>query len=89
MNGPDGRSKGIAFVKFETEKALLNAVENGNNTDIKGRTVNIERATGKIDKPVRESNPVGEDTLTVFVGNLSFDTDENSLRKYFKSCGDI
>ena len=60
MKGPDGRSKGIAFVKFETEKALLNAVENGNNTDIKGRTVNIERATGNKDKPVRGRNPVGE-----------------------------
>ena len=31
------------------EKALLNAVENGNNTDIKERTVNIERATSKKD----------------------------------------
>ena len=46
----DGRSKGIAFVKFETEEGLLAAIAEGNNTDIKGRTVNIERATGKKDK---------------------------------------
>jgi len=27
--------------------------------------------------------------LTIFVGNLSFKTDENSLRTFFSSCGEV
>lgn len=27
--------------------------------------------------------------MTIFVGNLSFKTDENSLRNFFSSCGEV
>lgn len=27
--------------------------------------------------------------MTIFVGNLAFKTDENSLRNFFSSCGEV
>ena len=42
-----GRSKGSAFVKFEKEEGMQKALAEGNNTEICGRAVTIERSKGK------------------------------------------
>ena len=44
-------SKGVAFVKFETEEGMNKALKEGNNSEICGRAVTIERSKGKVGGP--------------------------------------
>ena len=46
LKGNDGRSKGIAFVRFADEKSLNSALEY-NGSEMMGRNIVIEKSTPK------------------------------------------
>ena len=48
-----GRSKGFAFVEFDSEDAAKKAIEEGNNAELDGRNINVNEA--KPQEP-RENN---------------------------------
>ena len=50
LKNEDGRSKGLAFISFETEEALLKAIE-GTGIEFMGRSINIEKTKPKEDRP--------------------------------------
>ena len=63
-----------------------------NGKEIDGRAINVDKSTGKkstgndrgfANKPA--SNP----SETLFIGNLSFDVDEDSVRDAFSAHGEI
>jgi nucleolin len=97
LRGPDGRSKGIAFVKFFDEKGLRKAIELS-GSELGGRTVQVEKTVpkeqrssggdrgGDRDRQRSERDP---NSTTVFIGNLSYNTDAESIREIFESCGKI
>ncbi|MBK8971161.1 MAG: RNA-binding protein [Hahellaceae bacterium] len=46
-----GRSKGFGFVEMDNADEAKNAIEKLNNTDLKGRQMNVNEARPREDKP--------------------------------------
>jgi len=93
LKGPDGRSKGIAFVGFNTEAAVKTAVSYTGG-DFGGRSVTVEKTIPKEQRapaPAREFQKSERDptSSSIFVGNLSYTTTEDSLAAFFESCGKV
>eukprot|EP00467_Chlorarachnion_reptans_P015545 CAMPEP_0114519244 /NCGR_PEP_ID=MMETSP0109-20121206/18893_1 /TAXON_ID=29199 /ORGANISM="Chlorarachnion reptans, Strain CCCM449" /LENGTH=398 /DNA_ID=CAMNT_0001699957 /DNA_START=67 /DNA_END=1263 /DNA_ORIENTATION=+ len=94
------RFKGCGFITFDSIEAATKACEK-NGQDLMGRPLKINYAKPRPDKdrkrtpkkgggPKREPSerPAGG-TTTVFVGNLSFDIDDDAMRGFAKGCGEI
>ena len=77
--------RGKAFVKFSTDTGLNNALAL-NGTECCGRRMRIEAATKFGDKPATVRDP---GSTTVFVGGISYYTNEERLAEVFKDCGEI
>jgi len=89
----DSNNKGFCFIQFEENESVNKALEQDGNTPEwnNGRYINVSIAQPR--KP-RESFGGGGgggevDPTTIFVGNLSWDSDENSIKSAFESCGAI
>jgi len=93
--GDDGRSSGTAYVTFSSREGLDKALElDGQYWPGTERWLKIVEST---DKPDRKSfggnaatpgeKPEGCDT--VFVGNLPWDVDEDTMRSVFSAAGEI
>ncbi|KAL7507650.1 hypothetical protein ACHAXN_005326 [Cyclotella atomus] len=84
----DGRSSGTAIIEFDSPEGSAKAMEQ-NGADFNGRWLNIKYSTSKPVTAPRDASEKQEGCTTVFVGNLSFHIDENTLREAFSSCGEI
>jgi len=97
-NFSTGRSKGVAFVRFSDEAALEKAL-GLSGQEFEGRSITVEKTIPKDERPAggnrnggnRRNNENEKDpnSTSVFVGNLSYTTSEDSLRQLFSSCGAI
>ena len=77
-----------AIIDFKDSAGAAASMEQ-NGADFGGRWLNIKYSS---DKPVtapREASQKEEGCVTVFVGNLSFNIDEDTVRETFKDCGEI
>jgi nucleolin len=91
-----GKPKGIGFVAFEKRADAKKAMEN--ISDIDGRTPTCSWSNDKAPatggaapggfNSAPRSNFSG-DSHTIFVGNLGFKTNEQSIRKFFERAGNI
>lgn len=84
----DGRSSGTAIIEFGDADSAAAALEL-NGADFGGRWLSIKYSTPKPILAPREASVKQEGCVTVFVGNLSWDIDEDTLRDAFKDCGTI
>jgi len=92
----EGRSKGMAFVEFATEEAANKALELDGSTHMDrylkvkiSQPRNPRNAAGGPGAGGRELSERPEGCTTVFVGNLSYHTDESSLQAAFEDCGEV
>merc|ERR1712100_533434 len=74
------RFKGFCYIDFDSN--IADTVLDLSGSDFNGRPI-------KIDRTKNSSAGDEEKSLTVYVGNLSYDTDEESVRNYFSECGSI
>ncbi|KAJ1938700.1 hypothetical protein EC988_007513, partial [Linderina pennispora] len=90
---PNGRARGFGYVDFTTTEERDSAL-NAGAIEIEGREVRIEesnktatahRARAEADAQRQESEP----STTLFIGNLSFQSSEDSIRAAFAECGTI
>ena len=83
----DGRSSGTAFVTMK-DQAGVDAALALDHADFHGRWLSIKMST---DKPKTFSGPSEKQAgcTTVFIGNLSWDVDEEAIRSTFEGCGEI
>lgn len=85
-------NKGFAYVDFSTAEAATEAVELSEQL-LQGRRVLIKNNKSFEGRPMKtkeESRAEGkEPSKRVFVGNLRFDTTEESLKEHFSRCGPI
>jgi len=97
-----GRSKGIGFVEFNTRAEAKKAIADADNLNLDGRLLTVSfsnenrptpGATGGQQRPAfgggdRGSRP-DNSAKTIFVGNLSFNADEDTVKEFFSSCGNV
>lgn len=94
----DRGSKGLAFVKVGSKEEMEACVA-ATGSEFMGRRINIEQAKKREERPPRGSQAfskppnansgVAGTSCSIFVGNLSYNTDENSLKVAFEGCGEI
>jgi nucleolin len=91
-----GKFYGSAFCEFTTAEAATKALAL-NGQQVLGRAIKIGPAKAK---PIigfgggapRDDEPLGKKPKgckTLFLGNLSFDVDDDSLRAHFAACGTV
>ena len=88
-----GKSRGIGFVKFYEKKSAYAAMQSSADLNLDSRQLQIRYSN---DKSYQLSQSSGGkkpsyqgERHSIFVGNLSFKCNENSIRKYFSSCGNV
>lgn len=92
-----GKFKGAGFATFDTAEAATKAAEK-NGTELLERPIKVEiskpREDGKVFTPKKKFEPKPmsakpDGCCTVFLGNLSYDIDDDSTKEFFKDCGEI
>jgi len=98
MDRDSGRSKGFGYVEFVDAASAAAAVAAKKGGEIDGRVINLDFATPRDNAAPREKagaraskfgdtkNPPSD---TIFVGNLSFEADENMVGEAFGAHGTI
>lgn len=101
----NGRSKGCGFIEFENEDTAQKVLQlNDDELELDGRKIGISPAEDKKDRHThrersrdkerdndrynRRYNQI-EKTKIVFVGNLSFDSTQQTIEEFFADCGSI
>ena len=86
-----GRSKGISFVKFDTNAEATKALV-ANDQEFEGRKLRVnfagEKPTGREERPSTKFEK-GSNQCTIFIGNIPFSSSKDSIEDMFKSCGSI
>ena len=91
---PEGRSKGFGFVKFYEAADVEKLLAEGDNIIIDGRQcrVNLSKSASG-NRPARaapqRSQERSAESECLFVGNLSFDSTDSSIRDFFGDCGEV
>lgn len=84
--------RGKAFIEYETAANAKKALAATNESTLDGRQIWVEYSGQSGSSAARTSgasNGDGGEPTTVFVGNVSFNTDENSLTNFFRGCGTV
>jgi len=82
------RPRGFGFVTFATREEAMGAMGKLDGSELDGRTIRIsesrprERSSG----PFNASNAA---EVKLFVGNLSFDTETEKIRRLFETIGEV
>lgn len=97
-----GKAKGIGFVNFANRQDAEAAISNNDDLEIDGRKIEVNFSNQRRDRERpnnrdREREPRRDDrrrepnaeSKTIFVGNLSFKSDEETIKEFFESCGKI
>lgn len=77
----DGNSRGYGFIQME-EEDLTKAIEGMNGTELDGRTLNVNVSLPKGTK-------TAPNQTKLYVGNLSWGTEEEPLRELFEEYGKV
>jgi nucleolin len=93
MDRQTGKSRGFGYVLFTTSEAAKKAVEEMNDTELDGRTINVNFATPRAPNPAGRAKQFGdnasEPSNVLFVGNVSFQASEDMLWEVFSEYGDV
>ena len=89
-----GRPKGFGYVDFETPEQAQKALEL-KDTEVDGRPINVDLAQAKTsntdsprgDRAQKFGDKISEPSSTLFVGNLSFNSSQDSLYELFGEGG--
>lgn len=90
----EGRPAGFGFVTFEEASSVAKAVEM-DGQELMSRWLKVKAADGNDGKPKFGGTPNGdpkpkpEGCTSIFMGNLSWDVDEDTIRSLFADCGEI
>lgn len=101
LTRPDGKPKGLGFVKFSKKSSFNKAIEL-NGCEHMGRSLNIEEAYGQQQggnnfgnkqndrrAPRQDNGPANIETPTLFIGGLSYNSTAESIKEFFAACGAV
>ncbi len=83
-----GRSRGIAFVEYESQEDAQKAVNAENDATHAGRAITVEFSGNKGDQR-RADGDAPPESSTLFVGNIGFRTSEHTIRDFFQRAGSV
>ncbi len=92
-----GRFKGAVFISMADAAAANKAIE-ANGRELEGRPMKVELATPRRSAsysgaggatPIGAPSDPGEPSATIFMGNLPWDIDEDTLKKVLAPCGEV
>jgi RNA recognition motif-containing protein len=81
----DGNPRGFAFVSME-EEAAVKAIEALNQSELDGRVLTVNKSLPRGQKSQRSERPP---QTKLYVGNLSWGTEEGALRELFEEYGNV
>jgi nucleolin len=96
------RSRGFGYVDFGTPEAAGVALDAMQKQDLDGRALNVDFAGARSnnansgsfksranDRAAHHNDQLSAESDTLFVGNLSFDIDEDSIRTFFEDVAKV
>lgn len=95
-----GRSRGFGYVDFGNPEAAAAALEASQGKDLAGRAMNIDFSGQKPagdgnhqaraqDRAQKHGDTVSPESETLFVGNLPFDTDQDTVHAFFSEVAEV
>jgi nucleolin len=83
--------KGCCFVQFSTVESATNAQQEVNGRELDGNTLNVDLSKGSSSSFGGNKGSTGgsDRKSSIFIGNLSWQTTEDGLKKVFSECGEI
>ena len=90
-----GRPKGVGFCKFCDSSSAAKALADNDKLFLDGRPIavsysNDKKGSAKVKKSKFQGNKNYEgEKFSVFIGNLSFKTNEDGIKNLFEDCGNI
>jgi RNA recognition motif-containing protein len=88
------RSKGVGFCKFKLPSSATKVLNSG-QLELDGRPIAIKYSNEKFevknnnDNQFKKDNNFSGEKFSIFVGNLSFKSNEDGLKNFFDDCGKI
>jgi len=79
--------RGFAFVTMSEEESLA-AIEQTDGYEFGGRTLRVNKSLARGEKPPPREQKVATG-LKLYVGNLSFDTEQETLESFFADFGNV
>lgn len=86
--GRDGRPKGVAFISFETEPELSDAISNPEHT-VKGETVNVCKAVPRPQGGGAPGVPPAPKIDRLYIGSLPEGVSKHDLQSFFAEHGEV
>jgi hypothetical protein len=88
------RPRGFGFVTLATREAAENAISKMDQAQLDGRTIRVNESRPKGDRPAGAGgaggfNSAGSEDVKLYVGNLSFETQQDSVRSLFEQYGAV
>jgi nucleolin len=80
--------RGFAFVTMEKEGASK-AIESASGVELDGRVIEVKESLPRGQKAPPRQNNRSSNEMKIYVGNLSFDTEEDTLRALFEEFGEL
>ena len=90
-----GRPKGVGFCKFCDSSSAAKALEDNDKLYLDGRPIavsysNDKKGSAKVRKSKFKGNKeYSGEKFSIFIGNLSFKTNEDGIKNLFEDCGNI
>ena len=85
-----GRPRGFAFVTMATRAAADEAISKMDNTELDGRTIKVNESRPKGAPPPGQAfNASGAAEVKLYIGNLSFETTQESVQALFEQYGTV
>ena len=83
------KSRGFAFVKLHTQEEADKLIAKYNETEFQGRTIRVNIAGQKTERPPRTSNTGGPGETELYIGSLAWETKDQDLETLFSKYGTI
>lgn len=85
------RPRGFGFVTMATRESAENAISKMDQAQVDGRTIRVNESRPRGEGPSGGGgfNASGKEEVKLYVGNLSFDTQQDAIQKLFETIGTV
>lgn len=93
LDRQSGRSRGFGYVEFESHELAVKAMDQFAGKEIDGRPVRVDLSVPRAPNPEKRAKSFGDQrsdpSNTLFIGNLSFNTNEDRVWEFFGEFGSV